>query len=81
MTWDQWILLGAVILWALFLWVSLISNIVFRWKSYSVVRCRDCVYKECAAVNEKGYLICPASGMEITDRDYCSYGERRDDCE
>ena len=46
-----------------------------------VVRCMDCVYKERATVNKKGYLICPASGMEITDRDYCSYGERREDHE
>jgi hypothetical protein len=28
--------------------------------------------------NEKGFLICPASGMEITETDYCSYGERMD---
>lgn len=46
-----------------------------------VVRCKDCVYKKDATVNKKGYLICPASGMEITDQDYCSYGERRDDHE
>ena len=46
-----------------------------------VVRCMDCVYKKRATVNKKGYLICPASGMEITDWDYCSYGERRDDRE
>ena len=42
-----------------------------------VVRCHECAYKERATVNEKGYLICLASGMEITDQDYCSYGERR----
>ena len=46
-----------------------------------LVRCKDCTYAKDAAVNEKGYLICPASGMEITDRDYCSYGERRADHE
>ena len=43
----------------------------------TVIRCKDCVYSEKARVNKKGFLICPASGMEITDRDYCSYGERR----
>ena len=43
-----------------------------------VVHCRDCKYKEQARVNKKGFLICPASGMEITDNDYCSYGERRE---
>ncbi len=45
-----------------------------------VVRCKDCLYStdSWAKVNEKGFLICPASGMEITDNDYCSYGERKD---
>lgn len=45
-----------------------------------VVRCKDCLYStdSWAKVNEKGFLICPASGMEITDMDYCSYGERKD---
>ena len=43
-----------------------------------VVHCGDCEYKTKAKVNQKGFLICPASGMEITDDDYCSYGERRE---
>lgn len=43
-----------------------------------VVHCRDCKYKAQAKVNKKGFLICPASGMEITDDDFCSYGERRE---
>lgn len=42
-----------------------------------VVRCMDCKYYEQAKVNNKGFLICPASGMEITEADFCSYGERR----
>lgn len=41
-----------------------------------VVYCKDCRYYQDAKVNEKGFLICPASGMEITEKDYCSYGER-----
>lgn len=41
-----------------------------------VVRCRECRYYPTAKVNEKGFLICPASGMEITETDYCSYGSR-----
>ena len=41
-----------------------------------VVRCKDCKYHATAKVNCKGYLICPASNMEITDDDYCSYGRR-----
>lgn len=43
-----------------------------------VVHCKDCEHKAKAKVNQKGFLICPASGMEITDDDYCSYGERRE---
>ena len=44
-----------------------------------VVRCGECRYRELAKVNCKGYTICPASGMEITDDDYCSYGERKEE--
>lgn len=44
-----------------------------------VVRCKDCSYWKAAKVNAKGFLICPASGMEITEDDYCSYGERKED--
>lgn len=42
-----------------------------------IVRCKDCEYKKKASYNEKGFLICPASGMEITDNDFCSYGEKK----
>lgn len=44
----------------------------------SVVRCKDCTYFSNAKINTKGFLICPASGMEITEDDYCSYGERKE---
>ena len=44
-----------------------------------LVCCEDCEYWPKATVNKKGYLICPASGMEITYRDFCSYGERREE--
>ncbi len=44
-----------------------------------VVRCRDCAYWPKAKVNKKGFLICPASGMEIMANDFCSYGERTAD--
>ena len=43
-----------------------------------VVRCKNCRYYPTTKVNEKGFLICPASSMEITEADYCSYGERMD---
>lgn len=42
-----------------------------------VVRCKDCTYRDNACVRN-GFLVCPASNMEITDMDFCSYGERRD---
>ncbi len=42
-----------------------------------VVRCKDCFYHADAKANEKGFLICPASGMEIMDDDYCSYGGKK----
>lgn len=42
-----------------------------------VVRCKDCTYMEDAYVCN-GFLICPASNMEITDNDFYSYGERKD---
>lgn len=53
----------------------------FRNKAHfvEVVMCEDCIYFQSAAVNEKGFLICPASGMEITETDYCSYGEKREE--
>lgn len=42
-----------------------------------VVRCKECEYAKDAKVNSKGFCICPASHMEITDDDFCSYGERK----
>jgi len=42
-----------------------------------VVRCKDCVYKASAEVID-GFLICPASRMEICDDDFCSHGERKE---
>lgn len=40
------------------------------------VRVKDCQYYQDAKTNKKGFLICPAFGMEITETDYCSYGVR-----
>lgn len=47
-------------------------------KQAEIVECKNCIYQKDAKVNCKGFIICPASGMEITDDDYCSYGERRE---
>lgn len=55
---------------------------LFAVKGYTVravVLCKDCKYKSKSSVNDKGFLICYVSGMEITDNDFCSYGERKDD--
>ena len=41
-----------------------------------VVFCKNCIYRATAKVNCKGFTICPASNMEITDNDYCSYGAK-----
>lgn len=41
----------------------------------TVVRCKDCDYWNKRTTNEKGFEICPVSGMEITEYDFCSYGE------
>lgn len=46
--------------------------------SVRVVRCKDCLYWADRKVNKKGFSICPATGMEITPRDYCSYGVNSD---
>ena len=42
-----------------------------------VVHCKDCINKP-KVPNEKGFLICKVTGMEIYDADYCSYGEKLD---
>lgn len=44
-----------------------------------LVRCRNCNYSKASIVNSNGFTICPASGMEITPDDYCSYAERETD--
>lgn len=44
----------------------------------AMVQCKECSYWKKAKVNKKGFLICPASGMEITEHDFCSYGERKE---
>lgn len=43
-----------------------------------VTRCKGCKYMAGASPNDKGFLICPASGMEIIPDDFCSYGEPKE---
>lgn len=56
-------------------WKSLGDNL--KRIPSEVVLCNQCTYWENAKANKKGFLICPASGMEITADDFCSYGERK----
>lgn len=42
-----------------------------------VVRCKNCKYNK-GEVNSKGFYICSANGMDITDDDFCSWGERNE---
>ena len=75
MTLDQRVLLFAVLLWAISLFGWLISDCFFRWKDYSVVRCKNCKWW-----NKPG---CAISIVDESDKphenDFCSFGERRDD--
>ena len=41
-----------------------------------IIRCKDCRYWTEAKPNKNGFLICLASGMEITEYDFCSYAEK-----
>ena len=43
-----------------------------------VTRCKDCEHMAGALPNDKGFLICPASGMEIIPGGFCSHGEPRE---
>lgn len=58
--------------------LALIERSLERSPHNGLVTCKECRYKSDAKVNKKGFLICPASGMEITDDDFCSYAERCD---
>lgn len=43
-----------------------------------VVHCKDCKHFNRAEFDCKGFKICPASGMDVTPDDFCSYADRRD---
>ena len=44
-----------------------------------VVRCKDCIGKAHWYKNNYGCTICGVSGLFVVeDRDFCSYGERRE---
>lgn len=52
------------------------ENFMDKSRFSEIVRCKDCAHRIKCKVNKKGFLICSASGMEITENDFCSYGER-----
>lgn len=54
------------------------AGIIALREQAKIVKCKNCIYQKDAKVNCKGFAICPASNMEITDDDYCSYGKRRE---
>lgn len=55
------------------------ANTLDSFPGVDIVFCRDCVYRKRDEINAKGFEICPASGMEITDDDFCSYGEESEE--
>lgn len=55
--------------------MSYANDVKKRIDRYSPVKCKDCMYNK-GEVNKKGFRICSANGMDITDDDYCSWGER-----
>lgn len=60
-------------------WPSYYAQMKWNTRFGPYWKCKDCANKEKATENAKGFLICPASGMEITDEDFCSYFETKPD--
>lgn len=52
-----------------------LSHICDAMKPKYDAACVKCAYYAEAEYNDKGFLICPASGMDITAWDFCSYFE------
>ena len=80
----EWMALGLLVSWKLKKWNKVFQDLydelkedMERWKEWKSTSCKYCRYYPDAKVNEKGFLICPASGMEITETDFCSYGQRK----
>ena len=57
-----------------------LGNIGVELAEYAeVVRCKDCIGKAHWYKNDYGCTICGLSGLFVVeDRDFCSYGERKD---
>ena len=52
-------------------------NFENNFNFFQVIQCKECVHWKERIVNNKGFAICPVSGMEIYGEDFCSYGERK----
>lgn len=64
------------------IWRGSAEEAIAEWNTRPappVGRCGECKAKEKAVINDKGFLICPSSGMEITDNDFCSYFEPKEE--
>jgi len=59
--------------------IDINNNGKWEIKKTEVIKCRYCKYKKRATIHKNGFLVCPVSGMEITDDDFCSYAEIKDD--
>ena len=57
--------------------MNVLADLVLREADPAVVKCGECRHSHKATVNGKGFLICPATGLDITENDFCFLGERR----
>ena len=58
--------------------MNVLADLILRETSPAVVKCGECRHSHKATVNGKGFLICPATGLDITENDFCFLGERSD---
>lgn len=58
--------------------MNVLADLVLRAASPAVVKCGECRHSHEAKINGKGFLICPATGLDITENDFCFLGERSD---
>ena len=59
--------------------MNVLADLVLREADPAVVKCGECRHSHKATVNGKGFLICPATGLDITENDFCFLGERRNE--
>jgi hypothetical protein len=59
-------------------WMLIMAGISAIWRFTDVAMYGESQHGKRQLPTKKGFLICPASGMEIMADDFCSYGERRE---